>query len=148
MKQLDLIDGLYVQERREARFLDELFSHIKNTRYIKNQVELSFPCEEAVQMLERSLYWMAALGFQVSRHLPEYKDKDSEFFVDMTKNKVILGLSEPRTPEEMYECSIKQEGRFRTLVLAYKDVCAKYYNHNDTIKQSLKNTSKALFDLC
>ena len=111
-----MIDAFETLERQEARLLDELLDHIKNIKFVRTQIDLSLPEDSklrknCVGYLTEVLEELANLCWKLDRKVEPY-----EYYLDKTRVKALLMLSELRSGRELYEMVTRAGSSLKSLI--------------------------------
>lgn len=115
--QLSMLDQFDKIEEKNARLLDELLGHITNIKFVRSQIDLSLPIEDktrknCVEYLTEVLDNLATLCWFYGP-----KSEARSYYVDKTRVKAYLSLSELRSVEELYELASGAGSRLKSFLM-------------------------------
>ena len=111
-----MVDHFDQLERQEARLLDELLSHITNIKFVRTQIDLSLSEESKVRKNCVSYYTEILEDIANLCWLLDRKTEPYEYYLDKTRTKALLSLSELRSGTELYDLSVSSGSRLKSLL--------------------------------
>lgn len=123
-EQLSLVNQFEKLARRDERLVDELLGVIKNFKYFRTNTRFAeVPNRDVIaEHFSTILYWLGFLAFKKARFVESYKGKGLDWFLDQSREKAFLTVTETLSRQTLAEYYLKGESRLKTILWAYKDL--------------------------
>jgi len=147
--QLDFFKDLTSTQAKDERIVELLLEEIKCMKYLRANIRLSLSIskEEITKLLtpvELILFALAMTCFRKSRYTGKFRYKDTDYFVQCTKDHKELGMDFPADKARIQELVDNIGGRLRGIFYGQADAFKAIKSTVDVITQNFKTLNYLL----
>lgn len=143
--QLTFINKLFESETKDVNMTKNILRLINNLKFLRVRFEEKMgnlkegtktfkAIRDADNTLGYCLYWLAVMGYQHSKHLPEYSSMTQDDWYEKTYNKGYSALYEERSIEQIYTYLKDYESLSKRFKFNYINQLEKTTTHSRLLK--------------